>query len=560
MEALGTKSEFPVARQLRVLLIDDEPGDREIVREALSHSQLDLVLEEANSTEAAKPFLSAHQVDCVLLDIRTPEDTELNWVPELGQVPVIVLTSTRKGVLPEKAIQLGAQDYLPLDDLNGSTMDRAIRYAIERKQTELLRTKLHHAERLAALGGLAASVAHEVNNPSSFVLANLLSLREYLAQFTELVSTLQDRGAVSEPELKSRLESFSAAGNKGLFEMTDDSIEGMRRITSIVRQMQTFSRAEDSQEPVAPVSLNKVAEWSCLLAWPQIRHRARLEKQFDGALPMFSGHQARLGQVVTNLLVNAAQALDDGDPETDLIRISTKFTDGMFELAVEDSGPGIPDAIRDRVLDPFFTTKPVGQGTGLGLSVSLEIVKAHRGELHIETREGSGTRIRVTLPQDTGLIPTLPMVELTPCRNNNRLRVLLVDDEPAVIRAYRRLLHKHDILAGDAHFAVQTVAEDQAFDAIICDLMMPGIDGPAFYEFLEQQFPSLAQKVVFLTGGVFTDRAKAFVTRIDNCVLQKPVTRESLLDALAKVPEKPKPVTSTVPRSKPQPAIRAAGA
>ena len=541
----------PESKRVRLLLVEDDLVDRELLRRALERSRLDCEVIEVGTASAARRAFRAAPFDCVLLDLSLPDDDGLTLVQALGQTPTIILTGLGDARTAEKALQHGAQDYLLKGEIDGRSLSRAVRYAIERKHGELLRTKLHHTERLASLGGLAASVAHEVNNPASFVMANLLSMREgigHLVKALEDLSMLGRQGIV--PASVMNLVAEHLGPTASIAEMLDDSLEGMHRITSIVRQMQTFSRSEDATEPVTPVSLNKVAQWACLLAGPQIRHRARLEQDLEPQLPMLPGHQARLGQVVTNLLVNAAQAIPAGRPDDHVVRITTRTHYDEIELHVEDSGPGIPDALRARVLEPFFTTKPVGEGTGLGLSVSADIVRSHRGELLLENREEGGTRAILRFPRNTGLVPTLPHPSVPPVDSIRRLRVLLVDDEPAVTRAYRRLLRDHDVVIANATDALKELERNSRFDAVLCDIMMPDIDGPAFYEILKQRFPHLPDRVVFLTGGVFTDRVQDFVDSVQNRVLSKPVSRERLLEALLRAGSSPPPATA--PRPEPR--------
>ncbi len=540
-----TRISEPGPPRYRILVVDDDDQDRILLRRALRRMRLDWELIEVGSARQARRALSATRFDCALLDFHLPDGSGLQLIRDMGAVPAIILTGIDDTESAEIALHQGAQDYLVKGKLDGRSLSRAVRYAIERKQGELLRMQLHHAERLASLGGLAASVAHEVNNPASFVMANLLAIREQLSSLGDLLTTFADSDPARMAELAASNMRTLQSGPECI-EMVDESIEGMRRITSIVRQMQTFSRTESEEEPVAPVSLNKVAEWACLLTWPQVKHHARLEKDLDPALPLIPGHQARLSQVVTNLLVNAAQAIPEGSADVNAVRITTRAVPDGVELEITDTGSGIPEELRARVVEPFFTTKPVGEGTGLGLAVSLEIIRGHQGELHIEDHDPRGTRIRVFFPRNTGLVPTMPLARVTPIEEPISMKILLIDDEPAVARAYQRLLRDHDVTAGDVHSAIDALREDSAYDAVVCDIMMPEIDGPAFYEFVATHFPHLVDRIVFLTGGVFTERVRGFVERVEGRVVSKPASRERLLEVLGHLRrgERPRPLPS----------------
>ncbi len=224
------------------------------------------------------------------------------------------------------------------------------------------------ADRMSALGTLAAGVAHEINNPLAAVIANL-----------DLAERLIERGT---PErLKAPLR---------------DAREGAGRVRVIVRDLRIFARAEEDHREL--VDLHQVLE-SCLrLAWPEIHPRARLDQQL-GPVPPVVGNQARLGQVFLNLLVNAAQAIPEGSAADHRIRVTARTTDsGWAAVEIADTGSGISDTIRNRLFTPFFTTKPVGQGTGLGLSICQRIVSELGGEIRVCSEPGRGSTFTVLLP------------------------------------------------------------------------------------------------------------------------------------------------------------------
>ena len=237
------------------------------------------------------------------------------------------------------------------------------------QRAQTLREKelqLAHGERLAAAGTLAAGLAHEINNPIAFVLANLNHLQALR----------------KEPDSEAEIE-----------EVLLETQEGVERLRAIVDELLRLART--GERVSEPVQLARVVE-SVL---PIVRHEARGKVRIETSLayaPLVTGDPGRLGQVVLNLIQNAIHALSAGD-RGGMVRVSVVAVAAGVELLVEDDGPGIPDQVLPRIFEPFFTTKRNGEGTGLGLAVTGEIVTRHGGTIDVETSP-SGTRFRVTLP------------------------------------------------------------------------------------------------------------------------------------------------------------------
>jgi PAS domain S-box-containing protein len=369
------------------------------------------------------------------------------------------------------------------------------------------------ADRMASVGTLAAGVAHEINNPLTYVTANLdLAIEEVR-----------------------ELSGGSASGRmKDLEELLLEAREGNARVTKIVRGLKTFSRIEEERSTV--LDLIPVLELSLNMAFNEIRHRARLVKTY-GKLPLVDGDDARLGQVFINLLVNAAQAMPEGGMAANEISIVTS-TDALGRAVVEirDTGPGIAPSILNRIFDPFFTTKAVGVGTGLGLAICHNIITGMHGEISVQSELGKGTTFRVALPASAGRFPlashALPRVELAAATHG---RVLVVDDEAAVGLAVRRVLKDHDVtVVTTAQEALRHINDGTEFDIILSDLMMPGMSGMDFYAVLARENPQLAARVVFVTGGAFTPEANTFLDRVANERLEKPFHFQQLRELVRK--------------------------
>jgi signal transduction histidine kinase len=260
-------------------------------------------------------------------------------------------------------------------DLLARHADSLRKADVERKQ---LQENLRFAERMASLGTLAAGVAHEINNPMTYVLGNL----DYIAE-----------------ELPRHPSPAWGAADPSLEQLIKEAQDGARRVVRIVRDLKTFSRHSDD-DPLMPVELEAVLDTAADIARAQIRHRAQLVRDYRGATKVL-GDSVRLGQVFVNLVVNAAQAIPEGeDQEKHRIVLRTYLDDeGRAVGEVEDSGVGVDPAHLPRLFDPFFTTKPVGIGTGLGLSSAMGIVSALGGTMDVESTVGVGTIVRVRLPR-----------------------------------------------------------------------------------------------------------------------------------------------------------------
>ena len=377
----------------------------------------------------------------------------------------------------------------------------------ERRQLE---SRLAEADRLASLGTLAAGVAHEVNNPLTFVLNHLEGIASRLP---DLARDAFDRG-----------DSDEALELEALATAAAESASGARRIASTVRDLMAYARGEG--ETLGAADLARAVDKAIQVAFHQIRHRARLVNQLTD-LPTVRGHEARLSQVFVNLLVNAAQAIPPGDAENNAITLSADVDDELVRVHVQDTGDGIPEAIRDRIFEPFVSTKVVGEGTGLGLWVCHGIVRQHGGQITLQTG-GTGTTFTVELRRAIGAAPaarSLPPEGIrAPGPSASRPRVLVVDDEELIGQLLTAGLSSiADVVAVTSGRAAQAhLQEGVEADLILCDLMMPDVTGADLFGWIEEHRPELASRVVFMTGGAFTDRDRKFLDARKDQHLAKP--------------------------------------
>jgi PAS domain S-box-containing protein len=366
----------------------------------------------------------------------------------------------------------------------------------ERKETQ---AQLIQTDRMATIGTLAAGVAHELNNPLTYVLLNLSTLDRELEQI------------VDDPDKRDRVRSRLATLQ-----------EGAERMASIVRDLRSFCRP-NTPSPM-PVDMRQVLESSINMAMNELKDRARLVRDY-GPVPPVVGDAARLGQVFLNLLLNAAQSLTDGSRKDHEVRVVLR-ADGPDRVRVEisDTGHGIAPEIIDRIFEPFFTTKPVGIGTGLGLSICQSIVASMNGQLTVESETGRGTTFRVLLPLPVAT-PALHDDATTAEPSGTAARVLVVDDESAIAVALKKLLElDHEVTAvttGDQ--ALRLLLDGSNFDVILCDVLMPGTSGIDVYRQLETKKPEVAERIIFMTGASSMPRVAEFFRSIGNHHIDKPV-------------------------------------
>ncbi len=449
-----------------------------------------------------------------------------------------ILETGRDSGLHEYAIQVAGGRTVWVE-VTGTRVDRdgaplrilgVGRDITERKRLE---ANLAQSERLASMGMLAAGVAHEINNPLTYVLYNLQSLVDDLPALTEALCSL--RRAVGEARAQELLgpvaEALSPEQLRDLHDRANDAVEGACRVRDIVRELKTFSRVDEEQ--VAPVDLNEAIETAISMALVEIKYRARLVKEL-GDLPPLLANDGKLAQVFLNLLVNATQAIPEGDVEHNEIRVRTRVDGETLVAEVSDTGCGISEEHLGQLFEPFFSTKKPGVGTGLGLFICHNIVSSMGGTLSVDSEPGRGARFVVRLPVE-------PVEQLASGAGRAQHepglqgRLLLVDDERHIGAVMAQMLGAaHDtVYASSGARAMDILQEDEEFDGIVCDLMMPEMTGMDLYEWLRARNPRLAERMVFTTGGVFTQKAKDFLRSVDNPRIDKPLDPDKLMGCLS---------------------------
>jgi len=407
-------------------------------------------------------------------------------------------------------VEVTARADPPTDD-QSLRLEALVRDVSERKKLDDETRDIYHqllqAEKMAALGQTISGVAHELNNP----LATIISWAE----------RLQQRAGLEEPI------------RRGLETIFSES----ERAARIVRNLLTFARKRQTTR--AMVDVNQVVrETLALRAYEQRLTNISIIDALATGLPQVfaDGHQVQ--QVLLNLVINAEQAMLAANGRgTIVVRTWHDANQESVVLEINDDGPGIPDDLQPKIFDPFFTTKEVGKGTGLGLTVAYAIVQEHGGRIRLESHPGLGASFYVELPVTGGKLPPaprtrakLPSATVAPAGES----ILVVEDEEQLARAVGDALQDEGYLvdhAADGELALERIS-GRAFDAVICDLKMPRLDGKAFYRALEAAAPGLAKRVIFVTGDVAGTDAEEFLKESGCRWLAKPFRLGDLLRAL----------------------------
>jgi two-component system NtrC family sensor kinase len=264
-------------------------------------------------------------------------------------------------------------------------------------QLKQAQSQLVHSEKMASLGQLSAGVAHEINNPVGFVMSNVNTLKEYAQPLQDYFTLSQQFIENPKADIAAKIKDLDDAQDlnfilKDINGLIDDSVDGLKRVKDIVANLKSFSRSDD--EEYALFQLNACVEDIVKVVWNEMKYHVTLDKKLSDGLPDINGHEGQIGQVIMNILVNAAQAMKaEGN-----IYLKSYYDAGNVILEIKDNGKGMSQSVQDKIFDPFFTTKGVSEGTGLGLSISYGIIEKHGGNIGVKSVEGKGTCFTISLP------------------------------------------------------------------------------------------------------------------------------------------------------------------
>jgi signal transduction histidine kinase len=492
-------------------MVEDSAEDAGLILRELRRGGFAPDFERVFSREALEAALDRGPWDLITADYSMPQFTGVEAFEVVRaknlDVPFIIVSGTVGEQAAVAAMKAGVQDFVLKDKLDRlvPVIERELRDAQVRAEREKMREQLLVADRMASVGMLAASVAHEINNPLTSIAGNLELITRALLDLSRTIPAIAP-----------------------LLEDLNDAQEGARRIQEIARDLKLFSRAP--AEVVEAVDLRRVFESSLRMARNEIQHRARVVRDY-GDVPPVEANESRLGQVFLNLIINAAQSIAVGHADNNEIRVATRRDNqGQVIAEVEDTGSGMAPEVLAQIFTPLFTTKPVGVGTGLGLAICRRIISDIGAEISVESEVGKGSLFRITFPRigHTADLTVESVVAVHAARR--RGRILVVDDEPMISKIIRRVCARdHDVVSVEsAREALARIERGERFDLILSDVMMPAMTGPQLYEELKRVAPDLAQSMVFFTGGSFASDAQASLDGIPNLRIEKPFAIDHL--------------------------------
>lgn len=399
----------------RILIVDDQTANLQVLAAVLEFAGYTNVTCLSDSRNIIQVFQEVRP-DLILLDLHMPHvdglaamDQLAAVIPQDDYLPILVLTGDNTSEAKEKALSHGAHDFLS-KPLNRTEVQLRVKNLLEtrhlhlqlksqnasleqqvRERTELadelgrtnqkLRdTQAHliHSEKMSGLGQLVAGIAHEINNPLSFVINNIFIVQESLEKLAAQSDELPPSASERVGKMRARI---------------GDAHLGATRVKELVSKLRTFSRLDEGT--VKTINIHESIESVLLFLRHKMEGRIEVERRY-GDVQMLTCLAGELNQVLMNIVANAIDAIEGPGR----ITLATEQQDGQFVIRVRDTGKGIPEDIRNRVFEPFFTTKPVGKGTGLGLAVSYGIMKAHRGSMEFSSRTGEGTEFTLKIPTE----------------------------------------------------------------------------------------------------------------------------------------------------------------
>jgi len=363
---------------ISILLIEDNPGDRRLISEMLAEASANepgiaFDVQYADRLQLAIEYLGQHRAEVILLDLGLPDsqglDTLKRVYSEVPELPIVVLTGLNDELIGVQAVNKGAQDYLIKGQVDTHLLRRTIRYAIERKQAEererRLQLQLNLSSRLASLGLMVEGITHEINNPLSSVIgfAQMLMYEDLPENIKNDVKMINDNA---------------------------------QRIADIMNNLLTFARQQNLQRTY--ININDIIRATLQMQAHSLEsHNITVIPQLDPALPSTMADATLLQQAFLNLIINAETEMKQAHGKGNLL-IKTTLISDTIQISFTDDGPGITEANLTHLFDPFFSTRGVGHGTGLGLSVCYGIINEHNGQIYVQSQPGKGAVFTVELP------------------------------------------------------------------------------------------------------------------------------------------------------------------
>ena len=431
ISASQTQSDILERQQIDILIVDDVPDNIRFLSAFLM--QQGYQVRKAINGKMALGSVTALIPDLILLDVNLPDMSGYEVCEELKQnrstasIPIIFLSAENNAIDKVKAFQLGASDYITkpfqleevLARINTQLTIQTLQKELKEQNQQLKETlvelkaaqaNLVQQEKMATLRKVVAGVAHEINNPLSFIACNIKPIQEYVQQLLTLIQLYQQESENHGSAVRSYLEEIDLEFlSSDLMSIIHSMEKGTERIHSVILALRIFTRLDEAG--IKPIDINDTIDQVLAL----LQHRfcdqdgqvlIQIRKEY-GKLPLVTGYADQLNQVIFNLVCNSIDAIDEkmsrnnGQFPAPEIVITTQLstnTDSIL-IRIRDNGVGVPDAIRDLIFEPFFTTKPAGQGVGLGLATSRRIIEEiHFGQLTYHSSPGEGAEFVIQLP------------------------------------------------------------------------------------------------------------------------------------------------------------------
>ncbi len=415
-------------RNNKILIIDDDEMVIGLIRSILKEEGYKIF--SAKNGKEGLDLLTKEQPVVILLDLYMSimdgfEFLESIKLHQSKTFTVIVLTGHNDSSSIERSFNLGVSSFI-LKPFDTNVIKGVIKNSIELKEAQLelmkysktLEAKIEERtkilkdtydelkisqaivvrqEKLASLGTLAAGVAHEINNPTSFIASNLNTLKKYIGKFTDFIS--EQSSALKSDNIEEAIKNVDNKRRELKIDyiiddvngLIEESLDGANRITKMVKNLKIFSRQDE--EKLDKADINKCIESSLNMVWNELKYKCTIKKEL-GTIKPTECYPQQLNQVFMNLLVNAAQSID----KQGVIIIKTWEKEDSIFISVSDTGCGIPEENLDKIFDPFFTTKEEDKGTGLGMSISHDIIKRHNGDIMVKSEIKKGSTFTIRMP------------------------------------------------------------------------------------------------------------------------------------------------------------------
>ena len=491
------------------MIVEDNPADAELLELALINGGYTPMILRVQTAVEMQSALDGGEWDLILSDYMMPRFTGIEALELLKatgkDIPFILLSGSAGDDVAVTAMRAGAHDFFTKGSLAllGSAVRRELGEAELRSTARAQREQLHQHEKLAALGTLMAGVAHELNNPLTVIMHQ---------------ADLLQKGLSGDPRQE----------RAGMI------LRAVNACSRVVKNFLALARHEPPHR--VPVSINDVVRAALELVTYGLRtDSVQVELDLAEPLPAVEADPMQLERVVINLLSNAQYALRSVPmPRKLAIRSSVDSSRSVVLLHVADNGGGIPPEIRSRIFDPFFSTKPTGQGTGLGLSLCHGIISAHDGTITVSDEADVGTTFVISLPIRSGaeMERDVPAQAASPAP----LRILVVDDDPQVAMAFSEILtfQGHTVDVAETSRSAVPLILTGVYALVLTDMRMPDLDGPALYREVTARSPSLSQSFVFTTGDTFSAETVQFLEETGAVYVAKPCTFDDVNDAIAR--------------------------